>query len=129
MVEICLTYLLQFDKPNPLTVQTIQEFPLARYATTFWTHHARRARENGDILRRLIMRLFWTDIHCYTNCVRLFNLDVPWNQNLDTTRYLTNVISPLYYTSLTGFTTSVRLLLEAGADVNVQGRGLFGTTL
>jgi hypothetical protein len=32
IAEICLAYLLQFDNPTSLTSQTIEEFPLTRYA-------------------------------------------------------------------------------------------------
>jgi Ankyrin repeats (many copies) len=125
IAEICVAYLLQFDKPDSFIVQTVEEFPLARYAARFWTQHAQIAGENQDAMHSLIMELLLSKTHGYINCIRLFDPEIPWSEETRTTRYLTKTFSPLYYTSLTGLIVSVRLLLEKGADVNAQGGGGF----
>src|SRR6266516_2691020 len=123
----CLAYLLQFDKPNSLMVQTIKEFPLATYAAKYWTQHARLAGENTGATDLLDMvELFWSKRDAYVNCVRLFDPDEPWEEpNISG---LKQVSSPLYYASLVGLIESTRLLLENGADVNAQG-GTYGNAL
>jgi Ankyrin repeats (3 copies) len=128
IAEICVAYLLQFDEPDSLTDQTVKEFPLARYAARFWTQHAQIAAENQDAMHSLIMELLLSKAHGYINCIRLFDPETPWEEEPDTTRNLKETFSPLYYTSLTGLVVSVRLLLEAGADVNAQG-GYYGNAL
>jgi hypothetical protein len=128
IAAICVAYLLQFDKPDSLTDQTVKKFPLARYAARFWTQHAQIAGENQDTMQSLIMELLLSNIHGYINCIRLFDPEIPWSEEPDTTMDLTETFSPLHYTSLTGLIVSVRLLLEAGADVNAQG-GRYGNAL
>src|ERR1700730_18157355 len=66
------------------------------------------------------MKLFLSEKDAYLNWIRLFDLDqlLPYS---NMTRSLEGIASPLYYTSLTGFTEATTLLLEAGADVNAQG--------
>jgi Ankyrin repeats (3 copies) len=128
IAEICVAYLLQFDKPDSFIVQTVEEFPLARYAARFWTQHARIAGENQDAMHSLIMELLLSKKHGHINCIRLFDPEIPWREEPRTTRYLTKTFSPLYYTSLTGLIVSIRLLLEKGADVNAQG-GKYGNAL
>ena len=127
IAETCLVYLLQFDKANSLTRQTTKEFPLARYAAKYWTHHARVAREDAEVMHQLIMELFLSKRDAYVNWIRLFDPDWPWNQP-NITEGLKIVASPLYYSSLVGLIESVRLLLEKGADVNAQG-GFYGNAL
>src|SRR5271154_6015992 len=88
IAEICVAYLLQFDKPDALTDQTVKEFPLARYAARFWTQHAQIAGENQDAMHSLIMELLLSKTHGYINCIRLFNPEY-WNPEPDMIRKLT----------------------------------------
>ncbi|KAA6415797.1 MAG: hypothetical protein FRX48_00515 [Lasallia pustulata] len=37
----CLAYLLQFNQHGSLTSQTLEDFPLARYAAEYWLQHTR----------------------------------------------------------------------------------------
>ncbi|KAA6412672.1 MAG: hypothetical protein FRX48_03664 [Lasallia pustulata] len=38
----CLAYLLQFNQHDSLTSQTLEDFPLARYAAMYWLRHTRK---------------------------------------------------------------------------------------
>jgi hypothetical protein len=127
IAEICLAYLLQFDKPDSLTSQTIED-PLALYAAEYWTQHARVAGKNENIMDRQITELFMSKKDAYVNSVRLFDPEDIWNSP-DITKSSESVLPPLYYASLTGLIEAVRLLLEKGADVNAQGGGDFDTAL
>jgi hypothetical protein len=120
IAEICLAYLLQFDSPNSLTSQTIEEFPLTRYAARYWTHHVQMAGKDTGRVHLLTMELFLSKRDTYVNWIRLFNPDYPWEEP-EITKSLDEVACPLYYASLAGLVESVRLLLENGADVNAQG--------
>jgi ankyrin repeat protein len=127
IAEICLAYLLQFDKANCLTRRTTEEYPLARYAAKYWTQHARAAEWDAEAMHQLIMQFFWSKRDAYVNWVQLFDLDEPW-QEPKITEDWKKVASPLYYASLAGLIKSVRLLLEKGADINAQG-GYYGNAL
>jgi ankyrin repeat protein len=127
IAEICLAYLLQFDSPDSLTSQTIEEFPLARYAARYWTQHAQLAGKDTGKVHLLIMELFLSKRDAYVNWIRLFNPDYPWKEPT-ITESLDKVACPLYYASLAGLVESARLLLEDGADANAQG-GEYGNAL
>lgn len=119
MAKTCLAYLLQFDKAFYLTFQTVEEFPLARYAARYWTQHARAAREDAKELHQLIMQLLQSKVDVYAGWVWIFDPD--WPYQFDINEGLKRTASPLYYTSLAGLTESARLLLENGADVHEKG--------
>jgi hypothetical protein len=127
IAETCHLYLLQFDKPDSLNPRTLEELPLVRYAAKYWTQHARWAGEDVIAFHLLIMEFFLSKRDACVNWVRLFNPDEPWNEP-NTTNGLKSVTSPLYYASLTGLIESIRMLLEKGGDVNVQG-GRHGNAL
>ncbi|KAH0547714.1 hypothetical protein FGG08_000204 [Glutinoglossum americanum] len=120
IAETCIAYLLQFDTPNFLTIQTIKEFPLSRYAAEHWARHARLAGKDAILIHLLITELFLYKREAYVNWIRLFDLDNPL-RGPDMTGRSGSGTPPLYYASLAGLVESARLLLEAGADANTQG--------
>jgi hypothetical protein len=126
IAEDCLTYLLQFDRPDSLTPRTLK-LPLVGYAAEYWTQHARWAGGGAIAIHRLIMEFFLYKEDAYINWVRLFDPDRR-RAKPNITRDLERVAFPLYYASLTGLVESVRQLLAKGANVNAQG-GLYGTAL
>lgn len=129
IAETCLAYLLQFDKPNSLSSQTVKatkEFPLARYAARYWTQHAREAMDDTGATNLLSIELL-SQRDAFVNWIRLFDLDKP-RAEPDIARNLGGVPCPLYYASQAGLIESTRLLLEQGADVNAQG-GVCGNAL
>jgi ankyrin repeat protein len=126
IAEICLAYLLQFDKPDSLTSQTIEEFPLARYAARYWTQHSRAAGENAGAVGLLGLELL-SQRDAFVNWIRLFNPDKPWEQP-DVVKSSESVCSPLYYAAQTGLIDFTGLLLDRGADVNANG-GSYSTAL
>jgi hypothetical protein len=131
IAETCLAYLLQFDHPNSLNLQTFEEFPLATYAAKYWTQHAQYAGADMNAIHLLSMELFLQKKDAYLNWIRLFDPDRPWREpdiSISVENKWESVPSPLYYASFTGLVESARVLLKYGADVNAQG-GYFGSAL
>jgi hypothetical protein len=131
IAETCLAYLLQFDHPNSLNLQTFEEFPLATYAAKYWTQHAQYAGADMNAIHLLSMELFLQKKDAYLNWIRLFDPDRPWREpdiSISVENNWESVPSPLYYASFTGLVESARVLLKYGADVNAQG-GYFGSAL
>ncbi|KAI9703722.1 MAG: hypothetical protein M1836_007492 [Candelina mexicana] len=126
MAEVCLAYLLQFDKPS-LDKETVKEYPLARYAAEFWMQHAHVAGEDNCAMNSLCMELLQGKGDAFMNSIRLFNPDRPY-YSLDLAKTSADIASAVYYTAMAGLVEVTRLLIEAGADVDAQG-GLYGTAL
>ena len=127
IAESSLAYLLQFDKPDSLTTQSVDEYPLADYAARYWTEHARLAEKDSTLAPLLSMELLLTKGHALLNWFRLYDLDHPWKKS-DLTRRLDDICPPLYYASFAGMIGSVKSILDKGADINAQGRR-YGTAL
>jgi hypothetical protein len=94
--KICFPYLLQFDNPDSLVIQTIEEFPLAGYAAKYWTQHARAARKEVGGIHRLVVELFLSKRETYVNWIRLFDPDRPRKDIPNIMRSLNSV--PLHCT-------------------------------
>ncbi|KAH6667724.1 hypothetical protein B0J14DRAFT_170784 [Halenospora varia] len=127
IAQTCLIYLLQFKRSILLTLNDIDNFPLARYAAEQWTRHTRAATEEADRVNQLSMQLFVSERDAYINWIRLFDSDKPWT-GVNMTKSIRDVASPLYYASLEGLLKSVVRLLEEGADINAWG-GRYGNAL
>ncbi|KAI9878906.1 MAG: hypothetical protein M1830_010154 [Pleopsidium flavum] len=121
MAEMCLNYLLSFDKPNPLSSQSLLDFPLLDYAAQNWYNHARVAEKDpGAKLNSLILNLLNpTKSFSLNNWLRIFQPDDPWYGRDSLSA---EIGPPLYYASYLGLLETGRLLLRNGADVNPQGK-------
>jgi hypothetical protein len=58
IAEICLAYLLQFDKPDSLSRVAANDYPLAQYAAEYWAHHVRASGAEKSQIVLLIMELY-----------------------------------------------------------------------
>ncbi|KFY95523.1 hypothetical protein V500_02750 [Pseudogymnoascus sp. VKM F-4518 (FW-2643)] len=123
----CLGYLLQFDKCDLFSYKDVEASKLAQYAAEFWTTHALAAGERVGDLSHQIMSFFSKKNGAYLNWVKMCNPENPRDRP-NFTKTLEDVPTPLYFTSIFGWTDIVEQLLSAGADVNAQG-GIFGNAL
>jgi hypothetical protein len=120
-----LKYLIQLQQP--LSRETLKAFALVRYTAEFWSSHLQKAGDEIEQAIQLAMSLMAKEEPAYLNWIRLHNPDSPW-ERLNPEISLDTIPMPLYYAALLGINTVTRLLLEAGADVNVQG-GRYGNAL
>src|SRR5438034_542317 len=77
MAEVCLGYLLSFDRPSSVTPEVFDEFLLAGYAAQHWVKHAKLAENGGNVIP-LIMELFECETQAYSNWTCLYNPNKPW---------------------------------------------------
>ena len=124
----CLAYLLQFDSSDGLETKAISEEndgALALYAARYWIHHFQS--QDADI-PVVLEELFHTPRSVqFLNWIRLYDPErrsatPQWHRDEET------VLSPLYYACLAGLHTTVRSLLNQGADLATQG-GDYGNAL
>lgn len=127
IAKVCLVYLLHLDKvyvPQSLRKPSALEDYSARY----WMSHASVTEELDQEVSTLSMRLLLNPI-AFRNVCRLYNPDKPWRNRHTTPLIGEDVpLTPLYYASLGGLSRTIRLLLDAGEDINTPG-GKYGTPL
>ncbi|KAJ6460649.1 hypothetical protein C8R47DRAFT_120182 [Mycena vitilis] len=116
--QSCVTYLLHFED-NPLNVSTLPQYPLARYAARFWSHHLVRCHDRG-VLQHSPMHLLEQGSKQYVALNCLYDVDRPWSP-LVWSQYTP---SPVYLCSRIGYVEGVQCLLDRGADVNATGGNL-----
>ncbi|SLM40588.1 P-loop containing nucleoside triphosphate hydrolase, partial [Lasallia pustulata] len=126
----CLAYLLQFNQHDSLTSQTLEDFPLARYAAEYWLQHTREVDKDLGPIEMLSQEFCLVHREAFINWYRLDDPDQsePSEQGFKLNRKIARIATPLYYGSLAGVTELVQLLLKNGADVNAQG-GIYGNAL
>ena len=122
IAEVCLTYILFFDKPDSLSNASLQEWPLLDYACKHWFEHARRL--TGDVDQRVANRLSKklltpTGNFAFFNWLRVFEPDRPWVY-FYAHKYSSSFARPLYYASYCGLLDATRNILGDGADMEVE---------
>ena len=157
IAESCLALLLHFDKPNSLTSQieeegalTFQsrendhslevlprkrplyrqferEFPLALYAAENWVKHAHDAGWDSNTFGGLVSEIFLKR-DALENWIRLHDPDEPFTGEPDLSKSSTSIGTSMYYASQAGLLKPLKILIEAGADVNAPGGG-YGSAL
>ncbi|KAJ7604364.1 ankyrin repeat-containing domain protein [Mycena polygramma] len=122
LAQSCVAYLLHFEN-NPLNSNTLPQYPLARYAAHFWSHHLLRCHDQS-VLRGSTMHLLEEGSQQYVamNCM----YDIGWP--MMPPRWSWHAPSPLYLCSTIRYVEGVEFLLNRGADVNAAG-GDYGSAL
>ena len=118
--QTCLAYLLQFETPEILNEDTIDDFPLALYAAEHWVSHTRSGASDSDTgsLQALIHALFTGNDAPFITWVRLNDIDRPGSER---NMKRVPIGSRLYYACLTGLQDLSLALLDAGEDPNAKG--------
>lgn len=130
IAEVCLTYILLFDKPDSLSEDSLSEWPLLDYASRHWFYHARRLanKSDCDMATQLAETLLTSQENfAFINWLRVFEPDMS-RISFDLSKSPTALASPLYYSSYCGLLDVVKSLLRNGADIAVRG-GKYTTAL
>src|ERR1700728_4166791 len=127
IAQTCLAYLLQFDNPDMLNRDTINNYPLARYAAEYWVMHVQSGVDEwAEPQQKLVMTLFQLDRTVpFITWVNLWDTDY---QHKFTGKPSSYIPSAIYYASFSGLLRAVRALIEIGADVKACG-GRYGNAL
>ncbi|KZP23295.1 hypothetical protein FIBSPDRAFT_858564 [Athelia psychrophila] len=129
LAQICLAYLLHFDKPDSLSTENLLSLPLARYAAQHWVAHFHSASsDHGNVaaLQQLPVLLFEpSPSHVMRNWLCLYDEERP-RREVDFKR--NDFASPLYYACRSGSHAAVVNLISKGAIVNDEG-GSHGSPL
>lgn len=136
IAEVCLVYLLQFDTIDLLaSLQSLDGFPLLKYAATHWFKHARIIEENCGKSLPLCDKLFGSPKETFLIWVVLWDLvgalqgffQVDWNekpkwQDFVNRGFIESDLDyhALNYASAAGLAVSVKSLLDKGANINVR---------
>lgn len=122
----CLGYLLQFQGDEIISQDNAKEFKLADYSARFWIEHAQATKQHVEYVQEAMI-LLSTENDAYLNWLRIHDPDHDWREP-DFQKSLQSYSSPLYYTSLAGLLSMVKLLLDKGAEINAQGTGTHSRT-
>ncbi|KAF7968342.1 hypothetical protein HWV62_30933 [Athelia sp. TMB] len=135
IAEVCLAYLLQFDKRESITDANLESFPLAMYASKQCVFHVQAVSCRGMdfLLKQFMQTLAASGIetsYALNNWIRLLGSGRGRRRNfrLGNAEDLEDTISSLYYASIIGLTPLVDQLINNGADINALG-GRWGTAL
>lgn len=118
IAESCLAYLLQFDRPDSLTSQTLEDFPLALYAAESWIQHVWLADPATSIYPLLYFNLLVRGKEAFRNWVRLCGIDQ--SQYSELLKGLDTTCSSFCHASTAGVLKPVKLILQWKADVYAQ---------
>jgi Ankyrin repeats (3 copies)/Ankyrin repeat len=129
IAQTCLAYLLQFNNPDMLNYNTVDNFPLAGYAATYWIMHVQSGVDEWtEPQQKLVMTLFQL-VHTapFITWVRLWDMDDDLKR-IFLQKPSSDIASAIYYASFAGLLRAVQALIEIGADVKSCG-GLYGNAL
>ena len=114
--QACLGFLLHID--DHTDQETIDDFPLAKYAAFHWFTHA-QFEDVASYVKDGMESLFDCDKPHFAAWVRIFNIDEPYQAYLDLP---SKIPSPLYYTALFGFHDLVEnLSIKHPQNINAVG--------
>jgi hypothetical protein len=120
--QACLGALLHLDNKTVVTRDSLEMFPLAKYAAEHWADHARFE----DVSRNVedgMKQLFDPRKPHLALCLWIHDPDVPpWERNRQTERPMPPCNTPLHYAALWGLhSTAEFLVIEHSQDVHSRG--------
>ncbi|KAN0133358.1 hypothetical protein V8E53_008798 [Lactarius tabidus] len=113
---------------NKVNKSTVENHPLALYASRYWVDHAKFEGVSSTI-QGLMERLFDPGEPHFATWLWLYDVDRPWEGHMATAHPMKPKAAPLYYASLCGFQNLVNYLATAHpGHVDARG-GCYGTAL
>lgn len=123
LAQSCLAYLIHYSNSDEKrsSNEDLDKFPLLMYAARSWFYHSRL--QQSHYVNREIMLLQSKQIR--QDWLLVHSPDKSWYRPFENRDHSGH---GLYYASILGLYTLVRIFLERGADVNAGG-GHYGTAL
>ena len=116
VTRACLSLLLQLD--NHVTKESIEQFPLARYAGRYWTNHAKFGNVSSHT-EDLMKRVFHPENHYFANWVWIY--DTISGRSMGSEGPSRPGSSPLHYAARHGFHRVAEwLIITFSQGVNVS---------
>jgi hypothetical protein len=114
----------------------LRQFPLAHFAAMHWFHHYENSRDGKPNIEKLARKLFRDTEDSFRVWISLYDVDCPWQKEVQFAHSVNDLVSPIYYTSLLGFNLIIHDILSPGLDdaesaldvVNNQG-GYYSSAL
>jgi ankyrin repeat protein len=114
IAQICLIYLLDpAFSSSELNETVLKEYPLARFAATYWYHHYKEAVCPDSKLVNLALKLFQRQ-ETFLTWVRLHDIDRRWRPRVQFNLILDHIAAPVYYASLLGLDQVLYELINTG---------------
>jgi ankyrin repeat protein len=127
ITRACLKYLLQFNQPQMLSEEVLDDNALARYSARYWASHLRGTDEKVEETVHIAVDLLTLDNPAFLIWSQLYDPDEPWKEP-DFRLELADTLNPLYCAAMFGLSKVSTQLLNAGADVDAQC-GMFNSAL
>jgi ankyrin repeat protein len=120
--QACLGILLHLDKKTIVTRDSLEKFPLAKYAAEHWVDHA-RFEDLSQNVEDGTKQLFDPRNPHLTICVWIHDPDVlPWERTRQAERPVPLRKTPLHYAALWGLHSIAEfLVIEHSQDVHSRG--------
>lgn len=136
MAQICLVYLLDPTLSDGILDKVkLRDFPLAHFAALHWYHYYQMSEEGKVKAEKMVLRIFQNETNSFVTWARLYQIDRPWNMNVNFEGSVDDIASPIYYASFLGLEITLRgILVTYGKSpglsdtVNSQG-GYYGNAL
>ena len=120
IAQICLVYLLELGlSSSDLDQSLVEAFPLAQFAAMYWCHHYRMVGDLHPGIDSLIVKLFQNQ-HSFVTWVKLHDMDMSWKIDIDFSRSVSTIASPVYYASLLGLDQTLFDLNDIGKAERVN---------
>ena len=118
LAQACLGVLLRLD--DRVDLDSIEDFPLARYAAQYWPTHA-RVKDVSSRIKDGMERLFDADKPHFATWLWIYNEDQP-GRSMTTMRPSKPEAVPLYYAAQLGFRdVAEHLIAEHPEHVSARG--------
>jgi ankyrin repeat protein len=127
ITKSCLKYLLQFNRPQMLSEEVLDDNALAKYSAQYWASHLRETDEKVEETICIAVDLLTLDNPAFLIWSQLYDPDEPWKEP-DFRLELADTLNPLYCAAMFGLSKFSTQLLNAGADVDAQC-GMFNSAL
>ncbi|KAI7198824.1 hypothetical protein KC316_g3850 [Hortaea werneckii] len=119
LATCCLIYLHRFEGQEWNDPECEAKFPLARYAASYWTTHARISDCQSQRQLDLCMKFLTVRPPAYRSWHRFYDMSEKWNRTCNIRREIPEFPEPLFSASGEGLLRAVHAILE-GETIDID---------